>query len=77
MGATDAVSLDRPSGCAIIRRSAFTVFQPFGYFGALKRASTAMDIYDHPQEIQIAERRLFEGREVSPASYRRAEFSVL
>jgi DNA-binding GntR family transcriptional regulator len=39
---------------------------------ALKRAITAMDIYDHPQEIRLDERRLSEGLGVSRTPIREA-----
>ena len=39
---------------------------------ALKRAITAMDIYDHPEEIRLDERRLSEGLGVSRTPIREA-----
>src|SRR5207302_3266886 len=39
---------------------------------ALKRAICAMDIYDHPQEIRLDERRLSEGLGVSRTPIREA-----
>jgi DNA-binding GntR family transcriptional regulator len=41
-------------------------------YAALKRAITAMDIYDHPQEIRLDERRLSEGLGVSRTPIREA-----
>src|ERR1700741_5051053 len=41
-------------------------------YAALKRAITAMDIYDHPQEIRLDERRLSEGLGVSGTPIRAA-----
>ena len=41
-------------------------------YSALKRAITAMDIYDHPQEIRLDERRLSEGLGVSRTPIREA-----
>jgi DNA-binding GntR family transcriptional regulator len=41
-------------------------------YAALKRAITAMDIYDHPQEIRLDERRLSEGLGVSRTPIRAA-----
>src|ERR1051325_595697 len=41
-------------------------------YSALKRAITAMDIYGHPQEIRLDERRLSEGLGVSRTPIREA-----
>src|SRR6202521_1701416 len=41
-------------------------------YAALKRAITAMDIYDHAQEIRLDERRLSEGLRVSRTPIREA-----
>jgi DNA-binding GntR family transcriptional regulator len=41
-------------------------------YAALKRAICAMDIYDHPQEIRLDERRLSEGLGVSRTPIREA-----
>src|SRR5437667_10408608 len=41
-------------------------------YAALKRAITAMDIYDHSQEIRLDERRLSEGLGVSRTPIREA-----
>ncbi len=41
-------------------------------YAALKRAITAMDIYNHPQEIRLDERRLSEGLGVSRTPIREA-----
>src|SRR5215468_11138410 len=41
-------------------------------YAALKRAITAMDIYDHPQEIRLDERGLSEGLGVSRTPIREA-----
>src|SRR5947207_6496516 len=41
-------------------------------YAALKRAITAMDIYSHPQEIRLDERRLSEGLGVSRTPIREA-----
>jgi DNA-binding GntR family transcriptional regulator len=41
-------------------------------YAALKRAITAMDIYDHPDEIRLDERRLSEGLGVSRTPIREA-----
>jgi DNA-binding GntR family transcriptional regulator len=48
-----------------------TTFRKEAY-AALKRAITAMDIYDHPEEIRLDERRLSEGLGVSRAPIREA-----
>src|SRR6266705_1450252 len=41
-------------------------------YAALKRAITAMDVYDHPEEIRLDERRLSEGLGVSRTPIREA-----
>src|SRR5947208_7598535 len=41
-------------------------------YAALKQAITAMDIYDHPEEIRLDERRLSEGLGVSRTPIREA-----
>src|SRR5947208_4494115 len=41
-------------------------------YAALKRAITAMDIYDHPAEVRLDERRLSEGLGVSRTPIREA-----
>jgi DNA-binding GntR family transcriptional regulator len=41
-------------------------------YAALKQAITAMDIYDHPQEIRLDERRLSEGLGISRTPIREA-----
>ena len=41
-------------------------------YTALKRAITAMDIYDHPHEVRLDERRLSEGLGVSRTPIREA-----
>src|ERR1700674_5265512 len=41
-------------------------------YAALKRAICAMDIYDHPEEIRLDERRLSEGLGVSRTAIREA-----
>ena len=48
-----------------------TTFRKEAY-AALKRAITAMDIYDHAQEIRLDERRLSEGLGVSRTPIREA-----
>src|SRR5436190_22149539 len=48
-----------------------TTFRKEAY-AALKRAITAMDIYGHPQEIRLDERRLSEGLGVSRTPIREA-----
>src|SRR5437763_7585306 len=48
-----------------------TTFRKEAY-AALKRAITAMDVYDHPQEIRLDERRLSEGLGVSRTPIREA-----
>jgi len=48
-----------------------TSFRDLAY-AALKRAITAMDIYDHPEEIRLDERRLSEGLGVSRTPIREA-----
>src|SRR5438552_16957370 len=58
-------SLDMP------RLDTGTTFRKEAY-AALKRAITAMDVYDHPQEIRLAEWRLPEGLGVSRTPIREA-----
>ena len=48
-----------------------TTFRKEAY-AALKRAITAMDVYDHPQEIRLDERRLSEGLGISRTPIREA-----
>src|SRR5215469_13141163 len=48
-----------------------TTFRKEAY-AALKRAITAMDVYDHPQEIRLDERRLAEGLGISRTPIREA-----
>src|SRR5215469_13141167 len=48
-----------------------TTFRKEAY-AALKRAITAMDVYDHPQEIRLDERRLSEGLGISRTLIREA-----
>jgi DNA-binding GntR family transcriptional regulator len=48
-----------------------TTYRDLAY-AALKRAITAMDIYDHPHEIRLDERRLSEGLGVSRTPIREA-----
>jgi DNA-binding GntR family transcriptional regulator len=48
-----------------------TTFRDLAY-AALKQAITAMDIYDHPEEIRLDERRLSEGLGVSRTPIREA-----
>src|SRR5438034_702794 len=62
---SDRPSLDMP------RLDTGTTFRKEAY-AALKRAITAMDIYDHPQEIRLDERRLSEGLGVSRTPIREA-----
>jgi DNA-binding GntR family transcriptional regulator len=56
---------------AVPRLDTSTSFRKEAY-AALKRAITAMDIYDHPQEIRLDERRLSEGLGVSRTPIREA-----
>ena len=62
--------LDRPT-LDVPRLDTSTTFRKEAY-AALKRAITAMDIYDHPQEIRLDERRLSEGLGVSRTPIREA-----
>src|SRR6516165_8523520 len=62
----------RPSPNLNVRRlDTGTTFRKEAY-AALKRAITAMDIYDHAQEIRLDERRLSEGLGVSRTPIREA-----
>jgi DNA-binding GntR family transcriptional regulator len=56
---------------AMPRLDTSTTFRKEAY-AALKRAITAMDIYDHPEEIRLDERRLSEGLGVSRTPIREA-----
>jgi DNA-binding GntR family transcriptional regulator len=62
--------LDRPT-LDVPRLDTGTSFRKEAY-AALKRAITAMDIYDHAQEIRLDERRLSEGLGVSRTPIREA-----
>src|SRR5215470_9484480 len=62
--------LDRPT-LDVPRLDTSTSFRKEAY-AALKRAITAMDIYDHSQEIRLDERRLSEGLGVSRTPIREA-----
>ena len=62
--------LDRPI-LDVPRLDTGTSFRKEAY-AALKRAITAMDIYDHAQEIRLDERRLSEGLGVSRTPIREA-----
>jgi DNA-binding GntR family transcriptional regulator len=62
--------LDRPT-LDVPRLDTSTTFRKEAY-AALKRAITAMDIYDHAQEIRLDERRLSEGLGVSRTPIREA-----
>jgi DNA-binding GntR family transcriptional regulator len=62
--------LDRPT-LDVPRLDTSTSFRDLAY-AALKRAITAMDIYDHAQEIRLDERRLSEGLGVSRTPIREA-----
>src|SRR5271167_3461560 len=62
--------LDRPT-LDVPRLDTSSSFRKEAY-AALKRAITAMDIYDHPQEIRLDERRLSEGLGVSRTPIREA-----
>jgi DNA-binding GntR family transcriptional regulator len=64
------MSEDRPA-LDIPRLDTSTTFRKEAY-AALKRAITAMDIYDHPEEIRLDERRLSEGLGVSRTPIREA-----
>src|SRR4051794_4028969 len=61
---------DRPT-LDMARLDTGTTFRKEAY-AALKRAITAMDIYDHAQEIRLDERRLSEGLGVSRTPIREA-----
>src|SRR6201988_2627601 len=62
----------RPSPAIdIARLDTQSTFRDLAY-AALKRAITAMDIYDHPEEIRLDERRLSEGLGVSRTPIREA-----
>src|SRR5436190_8669635 len=62
----------RPSATLVMPRlDTSTSFRKEAY-AALKRAITAMDIYDHPQEIRLDERQLSEGLGVSRTPIREA-----
>jgi DNA-binding GntR family transcriptional regulator len=63
-------NLDRPT-LDVPRLDTSTSFRKEAY-AALKRAITAMDIYDHSQEIRLDERRLSEGLGVSRTPIREA-----
>jgi DNA-binding GntR family transcriptional regulator len=65
-----AEKLDRPT-IDVPRLDTSTSFRDLAY-AALKRAITAMDIYDHPEEIRLDERRLSEGLGVSRTPIREA-----
>jgi DNA-binding GntR family transcriptional regulator len=62
--------LDRPT-LDVPRLDTGTSFRKEAY-AALKQAITAMDIYDHPEEIRLDERRLSEGLGVSRTPIREA-----
>ncbi len=62
--------LDRPA-IDVPRLETGASFRDLAY-AALKRAITAMDIYAHPQEIRLDERRLSEGLGVSRTPIREA-----
>jgi DNA-binding GntR family transcriptional regulator len=59
------------TGLEVPRLDTDTSFRREAY-AALKRAITAMDIYEHPQEIRLDERRLSEGLGVSRTPIREA-----
>jgi len=65
-----AEKLDRPM-LDVPRLDTSTSFAKEAY-AALKRAITAMDIYGHPEEIRLDERRLSEGLGVSRTPIREA-----
>jgi DNA-binding GntR family transcriptional regulator len=67
---TDA-SLRPSPAIDIPRLDTQSTFRDLAYT-ALKRAITAMDIYDHPEEIRLDERRLSEGLGVSRTPIREA-----
>jgi DNA-binding GntR family transcriptional regulator len=62
--------LDQPT-LDVTRLDTGTTFRKEAY-AALKRAITAMDVYGHPQEIRLDERRLSEGLGVSRTPIREA-----
>jgi DNA-binding GntR family transcriptional regulator len=62
--------LDRPT-LDMPRLDTQASFRDLAY-AALKRAITAMDIYDHPHEVRLDERRLSEGLGVSRTPIREA-----
>src|SRR5665213_1220716 len=65
-------TLPRPGpGLDVPRLDTRTTFAKEAY-AALKRAITAMDIYDHAEEIRLDERRLSEGLGVSRTPIREA-----
>jgi len=65
-----ADKLDRPA-IAVSRLDTVATYRDLAY-AALKRAITAMDIYDHPEEIRLDERGLSEGLGVSRTPIREA-----
>ena len=69
-GSRPVEKLDRPT-LDMPRLDTGTSFRKEAY-AALKRAITAMDIYDHPAEIRLDERRLSEGLGVSRTPIREA-----
>src|SRR5919108_6142417 len=69
-GAHHVQKLDRPT-LDVPRLDTGTTFRKEAY-AALKRAITAMDIYDHPREIRLDERRLSEELGVSRTPIREA-----
>jgi len=69
-GPRPAEKSDRPT-LEVPRLDTGTSFRKEAY-AALKRAITAMDIYDHAQEIRLDERRLSEGLGVSRTPIREA-----
>src|SRR5690349_21818064 len=70
LSARPVEKLDRPA-LEVPRFDISTTFAKEAY-AALKRAITAMDIYDHPGEIRLDERRLSEGLGVSRTPIREA-----
>ena len=71
MPATAPHPLDKPPTLDVPRLDTGSTFAKEAYT-ALKRAITAMDIYDHPEEIRLDERRLSEGLGVSRTPIREA-----
>src|SRR6478672_12571414 len=65
------VSSRRSPTLEVPRLDTGTSFRKEAY-AALKRAITAVDIYDHPREIRLDERRLSEGLGVSRTPVREA-----